>query len=277
MSELKFTGAATLTGFPRDKAFGFEIEGDRLILKAGKEIFLIVEKEAAPEAVINVAPADIGPVVYTNLPPAVAHKALDTALGGLPIHPPIPVPAPTGLTYQGYAAPVLGAAVPGGAALTPEHVQGQEVDKPKRQRGPNVTIDESQRIVVSPSQANNYSKLRGAYFDTLRTANGRAVSWWKATPMVTKLEGNAITMLKFFLSEGVVTLQPDPDAAAPTPLQQAMAAFPQAQPAQPNVVPLQPGGFPQPQQPAHVAGPIWTPPVQPGQTPPGGGSGPTFM
>src|ERR1044072_4056631 len=58
MSELKFSGTATLTGFPLEKSFNFELDGpDRLIVKAGKEIFLVIEKEAAPAVVADVVTA----------------------------------------------------------------------------------------------------------------------------------------------------------------------------------------------------------------------------
>ncbi len=66
MSKLEFSGPATLSGFPRDKSFGFELDGEnRLLIKAGKEVFLVVEKEKAPvvEALPEVLTAPKEPVV----------------------------------------------------------------------------------------------------------------------------------------------------------------------------------------------------------------------
>lgn len=215
MTELKFNGPATVVGFPRNEAFGFEVEPNRLVIKAGKTVFLTIEKEAAPAVQeIDVKPVQ---VIYENnvLPPTAQPQ--NNAV----------------LTYD----------VPEAAA--PESTE----KKDRKPRGPNVTIDEQSIILIDPARANPYSKLRGKYYETLKTAHGRTVAWWKETSMVKSLEGQPITLLKFFLSENVVKLAP-PDS-------------------------VQQGGPVAPIQPSQtVAGATWTPPSGP-ITP--SGNGPTFM
>lgn len=238
--KLNFNGPATVVGFPRDKAFGFEIEGDVLILKAGKEVFLRVEKEPLIELVAET----------TNALQKLVDSVKDEPA------PPHLVVAPE---QQSIAQPV-GEAEP-------------EVEKTRKPRGPNIKIDDSALIKVDLNRANPYSKLRGKYYETLKTANGRPVSWWEGSTMVKSLEGNARTMLKFFLGENVVELIP-PDAIP------EVAASPQGLPGQQLVNPAfgPQGQFNQAQQ-AQVPGPAWTPnggPIQPGH-PPQGQGGATFL
>jgi len=226
MSELKFTGTATLTGFPRDKSFNFELDGpDRLVVKAGKEIFLIIEKE--PAAVVETR----------HLPITVNVPAQELA------------PEPVAFPHR--------TAPPQGVAETGEEASGEAGG---RKRGPNVKIDEALIIKVDPNLANPYSKLRGKYYETLKTANGRPVSWWKETSMVKSLEGNPVSMLKFFLSEKVIGLvSPEMTQGA----QQTVAA------------PILPGGFTQGQmQSPQIPGSLWTPP---GATQPGQSGSPGFL
>lgn len=235
MTEVKFSGAATVVGFPRDKAFGFEVEGERLIVKAGKEVFLTIEKEPAQ--------ADTAPpiVLYPNIPQAAANHIV------------APAPAAEVVQRPFIPQPVVSEETQG---ATPVQETEQKSRKP---RGPNVQIDGGAIIAIDPARPNPYSKLRGKYYETLKTAQGRTVSWWAETSMVKSLEGSPITMLKFFLSEGVLQLQ----------------AVAQSAPVQ-NVAPIQPGfGQGQPMQQAQVAGPLWSPQT-PGQ--PGGQTGgATFM
>lgn len=240
MAELKFSGAATVSGFPRDKAFGFELDGDKLIVKAGKDIFLTIEKEAAPVK-------DRTPETYPGY---------DTIQKGEPV-----------------AAPAVPADSPEGKRIInsiTEQVSNQGAApeaKERKPRGPNITIDENLLITVRQG-SNPYTKLRGTYFDTLTTASGRSVAWWKNTEMVKKLEGNAMTMLKFFIGDDTVRLVADPAAQQPTPAPQPVVAAPAQQP--------QAATFGSPTTQAQpTPGPIWTPPS--GPVTPGNGGGPSFM
>lgn len=236
MTQLSFNGAATVTGFPRDKAFGFEIEGDVLVIKAGKEVFLRIEKE--PAVTVNVTPG----LVFN------------------------PDPSPTGkdIQLQAGSALTLPQLEPVAAAPAPDADK-----KPRKPRGPNVKINDTDVIVVDPKLANPYSKLRGKYFETLQTANGRTVAWWAESAMVKSLEGDPRTLLKFFISEKVVTLAAGQSAGVATAYQdltQQFQGYAQPQPQQPVQTP----GF----GAAAIAGASWTPP---GGNPPQQGGGATFM
>jgi hypothetical protein len=44
-----FEGSIVVNGFPRNSPFSFDVQDDRIILKSGKEVFLIVEKEPLPQ------------------------------------------------------------------------------------------------------------------------------------------------------------------------------------------------------------------------------------
>jgi len=220
MTELKFSGPATVTGFPRDKAFGFEIEGDRLILKAGKEIFLTVEKALAttePEVSLFEDP-----------------KPQDGAV-------------PRTLFNTVETQPIQG---------VPNQPSEAATSTGRKPRSPNIVIDDNAILVIDINRTNPYRGLRAKYYETLKTAHGRTVAWWRATSMVGNLEGNPMAMLKFFLSESVVQLQPGQAAEGPLKA---------------NVTPIQPGSFPNPQA-SGVAGPIWAGGVTPGQ-----GGGATFL
>lgn len=223
MSELKFTGTATLTGFPRDRSFNFELDGpDRLIIKAGKEIFLVIEKE--PAITVNVVPDLV--------------KAAESQI----------VATETGIV-NGHGLP------PSTIAETVATNDGTE-PAGRKARGPNVKIDESQLIYIDVNVQNPYGKLRGKYYETLKTAVGRPVSWWKETSMVKSLEGSPLTLLKFFLSENTVQLRAA-EAAQGGPVQPITPSFGAGQPMQ--------------QQP--VAGPGWTPQG----TPPPAGAPSSFL
>jgi len=233
MSELKFSGTATLTGFPRDKSFNFELDGpDRLIVKAGKEVFLVIEKEAA------VVVADIA-------------KASESVIVSGPKD--VVVSIPNGTVLAGAMTPSQ-YADPAGPEPTGEPEAGG-----RKARGPNVKIDESQLIYIDLNKPNPYGKLRGKYYETLKTAIGRPVSWWKETSMVKSLEGSPLTLLKFFLSEGTVQLQ-------------AGQTTGQIQP-QTNVI-TPSFGQGQPMQQQAVAGAAWTPQ---GGTPPAGRGPGSFL
>lgn len=227
MPKLEFSGVATLTGFPRDKVLGVEMAGDRLIIRAGNMIFAVIEKEAGP---VIALPSD-----FTAPKPQKAAR-------------PVSVPRPQ------VATPPLPTQTPPPNAIEEMHARvaqppTEQQEAPERTRKPRTTLDESLVIFVNPNLVNPYSKLRGKFFETLKTANGRPVSWWKTTSMVGSLEGNAIAMLKVFVEDGNVQLLP---ANAAT---QAGA----------KQTPVQPAGAP-------VPGPNWTPPS--GGQPAGGA---TFM
>lgn len=200
MSELRFSGTATLRGFPRDKSFGFELDGEnRLIIKAGKEVFLIIEKESAVETVTPISAA-------------------------IPEQPQLH-----------------------GSTTVEEK---KEEEKPKRTRTPSEKIDPQSIIHVAPlamAGENPFKKLRAAYFDTIKTANGRTVEWWSNSTMVKNLEGNPTTFLRFFLDEKVIALGESASESTD----------------------------PAPQQPAQTPGPNWANQF----TPPSGNSsgGATFM
>lgn len=226
MSELKFSGTATLTGFPRDRSFNFELDGpDRLVIKAGKEIFLIIEKEAAPVIV------EFPPTEFIGRPERTAaeQRAINLNMGEVTLSVP--------------NVPPLGQPV---ASETPT----PEPEKARKPRGPNVVIDDNSIIVIDQNRANPYTKLRGKYYETLKTAHGRTVGWWKETSMVKSLEGSPPTLLKFFLGEGVLQLQhiAQPVQTAP-------------------VVPILPTQT--------TPGPMWTPPPTDGAAPQSGG--PKFL
>lgn len=242
MSELKFSGTATLTGFPRDRSFNFELDGpDRLVIKAGKEVFLVIEKEAAPA----VEAPSIAPTALASL----ALPVNIGAFGGASLDPVI---SEATVVQSGYLQAATQAPPVNADGSKPGEV------KTRKPRGPNVVIDDNAIIVIDPNRANPYSKLRGKYYETLKTAHGRTVGWWKETSMVKSLEGSPPTLLKFFLSENVLQLHAP--VTTGQPVQQAV---------QSNIVPIQPS-----QQPV-VAGPMWTPPsggAQPGQS-----GGPSFL
>lgn len=214
MTQLSFNGAATVTGFPRDKAFGFEIEGDVLVIKAGKEVFLRIEKEPAVTVNSDPSPKDADIQIQAE--------------SSLPKLEPV--------------------------ASQTEPLREKSTRKP---RGPNVKINDTDVIIIDPKLANPYSKLRGKYFETLQTANGRTVAWWADSAMVKSLEGDPRTLLKFFLSEKVVTLSVGAGEAQPT--QDLVQQF---------------QGYAQQPVQGHIAGASWTPP---GGNPPQKGDSATFM
>ncbi len=204
MSELKFTGTATLTGFPREKSFSFELDGtDRMIIKAGKDVFVVIEKEPLVTLIADTT------------------KALEVLI-------------------EKTAEPVA-VQLPNNAVLAGNYTEStaapQEESTGRKPRGPNVKIDESLLIYIDINKPNPYRGLRAKYYETLKTAIGRPVSWWKDTSMVKGLEGSPSTLLKFFLSENAVELRPAQNVQTP-----------QGQPIVPSFGAAQP-----------VAGPNWTP------------------
>jgi hypothetical protein len=204
---LKFSGPAIISGFPRDKSFSFDLDGDRFILKAGKDVFLTVEREPLKDTDVNL--------------PQVRVEG--------PANPPVPILENLG----GYVPPAPSAEA--------------EAPKERKPRGPNIKINDTDVIRVDPNLENPYGKLRGKYYETLKTANGRTVGWWKETSMVKSLEGDPITMLKFFLSEKIVGLVNESAQPQPTPTQEP------------------------------VPGPLWAPPGGPVAPSGGNGGGATFM
>jgi len=227
VTELKFNGPATITGFPRDKAFSVDFDGEAFVLKAGKDIWLRVEREPAEQQVQAFIP-QVQPIIGDAEPQGLPHGAQTNA---------VPIPEQI------------------------EQHSGKETaeKKERKPRGPNVKIDEASIIQIDPNRENPYRGLRGKYYETLKTAQGRTVGWWAGTSMVKSLEGSPATLLKFFISEGVVALIP--------PTAELAAAT--------EAVPTQPAGFAQGQQ-APIPGALWTPPggpVVPGNT----GGGAKFM
>lgn len=241
MTELKFNGAATVTGFPREEAFGFEIAGDVLVIKAGKNVFLRIEKDPVAVEVVEAAPkkARAPRTAITGPADPVVLQAVDTQSL-------IPSTHSTEPTYPQRTG------APAGVTETGEEIGTEKKRKP---RGPNVTIDENAIVSINPLVPNPYSKLRGKYYETLKTAAGRTVGWWKTTKMVMDLEGVPVNMLKTFLADGNVKLLP------------AAVQADQVQPILPNQ------SAPAGQQPS-VAGALWTPG---GNAPPAQAGGATFL
>lgn len=177
MPELKFNGPATLVGFPADKSFSFDIEANRLVVKAGKEVFAIIEREK-----LHYAGAAIGTEsLVQNIDIADVKR------------------------YTGYDV----VNVPAGEVLSPakftqdEAIALNQVEPPK---GKSYEGTLTSLILIDPSVKTKYRTIRAKYYETLQTANGREVGWWANTPMVKALEGDAMKMLQFFIDEGVVRI-----------------------------------------------------------------------
>lgn len=232
MTQVKFSGPATISGFPRDKGFSFELDGqDRFILKAGKDVFLIVEREL-PQT--------------SEAPPAYLGAAVP---GGAHLEKPFIRPeAVTG------AIPESGTAQ-ASHSPTPQPTDSGEEKKSRKPRSPSISINDNDVITVDLNKENPYAKLRGKYYDTLKTAHGRTVSWWENSAMVKALEGSPRTLLRFFLTEGVVKLVPA--VASQEPPKESLQQSSQF------AAPIVPGFGQQP-----VAGPTWSPPG--GSPQPGG-------
>lgn len=185
MPELKFNGPATLVGFPADKSFSFDIEPNRLVVKAGKEVFAIIEREAD-----KVAQFPDGTV------PTSETRHLGGGLEGLQRAAP---------QYTGYDT----VKVPAGEVLSPakftqdEAIAMSQVEPPK---GKSYEGTLTSLILLDPSVKTKYRTIRAKYYETLQTANGREVGWWANSAMVKALEGDPMKMLQFFIDEGVVRI-----------------------------------------------------------------------
>lgn len=253
MTELKFNGPATITGFPRDKAFSVDFDGEAFVLKAGKDVWLRVEREPAQQT-ISISPTQVPTDIEKMALAAVVAQTED--------------PQPEGL--------------PKGAQTNAESAEKKE----RKPRGPNQKIDEAAIIQIDPNRENPYRGLRGKYYETLKTAQGRTVGWWAGTSMVKSLEGSPTTLLKFFISEGVVTLafaeqQASPQQGLPAGLMGPGQVNPQRIPAEQQGLPAGFGQLNPAQQgfaAQQIAGPMWAPsggsPVVPGGN---NGGGATFM
>lgn len=179
MPELKFTGVATLTGFPTDKPFSFDIEPNKLTIRAGKEVFAVIEREA----------------------PAALHVPNGDALGSR-------VP---GGVYHGYDT----VKVPAGEVLSPAVFTQDEAIAMNQPTSAGKSYDGTLEsvIIYDPTVKVNYRTIRAKYLETLKTANGREVGWWANSAMVKALEGDPMKMLQFFITEGVVKIDKRQTAA----------------------------------------------------------------
>lgn len=228
MPELKFNGPATLTGFPADKAFSFDMEPNKLTIRAGKEIFAVIEKEPAVLHLPNAETLSVGSRVPAG--PYIGFDALK-------------VPAGEVLTNAEYTFKE-------GAAV----IQ-QETTAPgaKTYDGTLESV-----IIYDPTVKVNYRTIRAKYLETLKTANGREVGWWANSAMVKALEGDPMKMLQFFIAEGVVKIDKrqasaGADAAGPILGQSAQAlSFAGGQTGS--------GSLATPTSPANVPG-GWVPPA----------------
>lgn len=227
MPELKFSGVATLTGFPSDKPFSFDIEPNKLTIRAGKEVFAVIERET----------------------PAVLQLPNGETLG-------VGSRVPAG-PYNGYDTVKVAAA----EILSPAKFTQDEAAALNQQPATGKSYDGTLEslIVIDPTIKANYRTIRAKYFETLKTANGREVGWWANSAMVKALEGDPMRMLQFFITEGVVRIDKRGEKAA---AEGSPVAFSGATPAQ-QISPSFAMGSPLPSatgQPASAAA-GWTPPA----------------
>lgn len=253
MTELKFSGPATLVGFPRDKDFAFEMNADRLTIKAGKEVFAVIEKEPSQAEVVDQGNLSAARVVE----------------------------ATSGMT------PWTAAQAKAELDKQQEAEKAESEKAARKPRSPSIELPHNAVIRVKPelmNATNPYAKMRGAWFDCVKTANGRELGWFLNTPMVQKLEGKAATFLRFFIEDGTLSLDEqklDGYAAQQEAVHGAKGLAGQSVVGGLVNGPIVPGQFPgNPQQtasqgfqpPQTTAGPTWAPP---GGTVPSGG--PSFM